>query len=493
MYRLVLYYLIFLLGIATLFAWAGILPYDPFALLFTIGIEVAVCAITNAIFAKAFAVPANTESTYISALILALIITPFQSTHDLWFLGWSAALAMASKYTVAINRKHLFNPIAFAVALTYLTINQSASWWVGDAAMLPFVLVGGILIVRKIRRFDLVASFLLSAFATILTLSVINRAPIITTLQQTLVYSPLLFFAFVIITEPLTTPPARRSQIYYGMLVGVLFAPQFHIGAFYTTPELAILIGNLFAYVVSPKASFMLRLKEKVQLAPDIYDFIFVPARKFAFAPGQYMEWTLGHNEPDNRGNRRYFTLASSPTEDTLRLGVKFYQQSSSFKSALLAMEAHSEIVAAQVAGDFVLPDDPRQRCVFIAGGIGITPFRSMITYLLDTHQRRPIVMFYTNRTAGDIVYKDVFDRAGQELGIKTIYTITDTQQRPQADNARVGYLSPQLIKDEVPDYLDCIFYISGPPAMVDSFKAALRQIHVKNSQIKTDFFAGLA
>jgi ferredoxin-NADP reductase len=288
-------------------------------------------------------------------------------------------------------------------------------------------------------------------------------------------------------------PPLRRSQIYYGMLVGVLFTPQFHIGSFYTTPELAILIGNLFAFVVSPKAAIMLRLKEKVQLAPDIYDFIFVPARKFAFAPGQYMEWTLGHNQPDSRGNRRYFTLASSPTEDTLRLGVKFNQQSSSFKSALLAMDQHDEIVAAQVAGDFVLPANPRQKCVFIAGGIGVTPFRSMIAYLLDTRQPRPIVMFYANKTAGDIVYKDVFDRAQRELGIKTIYTISDKDTRQPAWGARVGYLSPQLIKDEVPDYLDCIFYISGPPAMVDSFKAALRQIHVRSSQIKTDLFAGLA
>ncbi len=493
MYRLVLYYLIFLLGVATLLAFVGILPYDPFALLFTIGVEVAICAITNAIFAKTFGVPANTESVYISALILALIITPLQSTHDLWFLGWSAVLAMASKYVLAINRKHLFNPVAFAVALTYLTINQSANWWVGDAAMLPFVLIGGILIVRKIRRFDLVVSFLLATLATILALSILNHAPIIATLQQTLIYSPLLFFAFVILTEPLTTPPARRPRIYYGMLVGVLFAPQFHIGSFYTTPELAILIGNLFAYIASPKAAFMLRLKEKVQLAPDIYDFIFVPTRKFAFAPGQYMEWTLGHTEPDSRGNRRYFTLASSPTEDTLRLGVKFYQHSSSFKSALLAMDQRSEIVAAQVAGDFVLPDDPRQKCVFIAGGIGITPFRSMITYLLDTHQQRPIVMFYANKIAGDIIYKDIFDRAQRELGIKTIYTITDKRKLPPDWNARVGYISPQLIKDEVPDYMDCVFYISGPPAMVDSFKAALRQIHIKNSQIKTDFFAGLA
>jgi len=116
-----------------------------------------------------------------------------------------------------------------------------------------------------------------------------------------------------------------------------------------------------------------------------------------------------------------------------------------------------------------------------------------MISYLLDTRQRQPIVMFYANKTAGAIVYKEVFDRAQRELGIKTIYTITDKQKLPPAWNARVGYISPQLIKDEVRDYLDCIFYISGPPAMVDSFKAALRQIHIKNNQIKTDFFAGLA
>src|SRR5436190_10690565 len=123
MYRLVLDYLIFLLGVAMLLSFAGVLPYDPFALLFTIGIEVAVCAITNAIFAKAFGVPANAESVYISALILALIITPLQSTHDLWFLGWSAVLSMASKYILDIYRNHLFNLIAFEVVMTYLTFN----------------------------------------------------------------------------------------------------------------------------------------------------------------------------------------------------------------------------------------------------------------------------------------------------------------------------------------------------------------------------------
>ena len=492
MYRLVLYYLIFLLGAAMLLSFVGLLGYDPLALLVTVGFLLAACAVANWIFAKIWRIPANAESTYISALILALIITPLQSPHDFWFLGWAAVWAMASKYIIAPNRKHIFNPAAFAVALTYLTINQAASWWIGNAPMLPFVLAGGVLVVRKVQRSDLVYSFLLAAAATMLLFTLIGGEDFIAGLQKVVLYSPVFFFAFVILTEPLTTPPTRSLRIVYGVLVGFLFTPQFHLGDFYATPELAILIGNIFSYLVSPKTTLVLRLKQKVQLAPDIYDFIFAPTRKFAFEPGQYMEWTLGYKDPDSRGNRRYFTLASSPTEKYLRLGLKFYEKSSSFKQAMLAMDANHEIVASNLSGDFVLPRDPNQKCVFIAGGIGITPFRSMIKYLVDNRQKRPIVLFYANKTASDLVYVDVFEKAREELGLKTIYTVTDTNKIPSWWKGRVGRITPQLIKEQVPDYKDCVFYISGPKGMIDSFKAALRQLHVHESHIKTDFFTGL-
>ncbi|MDE3089864.1 MAG: RnfABCDGE type electron transport complex subunit D, partial [Chloroflexota bacterium] len=258
LYRLVLCYLIFLLGAAVMLSAVGVLGYDPFALLFTIGVLLAACSITNWVFAKAFGVPANAESTYISALILALIITPLQTPHDLWFLGWAAVWAMASKYIVAIGKKHIFNPVAFAVALTYLTINQSASWWVGSAPMLPFVLAGGILLVRKLRRSELVWSFLLTALATVLAASLIGGDDFITAMQRIALLSPLFFFAFVILTEPVTTPPTQRLQIIYGVLVGFLFAPQFHLGDFYTTPEIAIVIGNIFSFFVSSRTTLVL-------------------------------------------------------------------------------------------------------------------------------------------------------------------------------------------------------------------------------------------
>ena len=109
-----------------------------------------------------------------------------------------------------------------------------------------------------------------------------------------------------------------------GLLVAAATAGALSLFNFFTTSELALLLGNVFSYLVSPKANLLLTLRAKIQVAPDVWDFIFVSARKMAFAPGQYMEWTLAHDDPDERGNRRYFTLASSPNEPNVRVGVKF-------------------------------------------------------------------------------------------------------------------------------------------------------------------------
>ena len=492
MYRLILLVLVGLLGVALIFSLTGVFSYDPYALVFTTAFLVVASGFANWFFARILGLPSNLESAYITGLILALIITPIQSLSDLPFLAWAAVLAMASKYLLNVKGKHLFNPAAFAVALTYFTLNQDASWWVGNGPMLPFVLVGGLLIVRKLRRFDLLLSFLGASLAAILLAALLRSQPVGAALQNAFLYSPLFFFAFIFLTEPATTPPTRRLRMMYGALVGVLFAPLVHIGSFYTTPELALLFGNLFSFLVSPKATLMLKLKRKTMIAPDVYELTFQSPRKLAYAPGQYMEWTLGMDGPDSRGNRRYFTLASSPTEHDLRLGVKVYPHASSFKRALLAMDRNDEIQVSRLAGDFVLPADPAQKIVFIAGGIGVTPFRSMVQYLLDTRQPRPIVLFYGNRSARDVAYKPVFDRAERELGIPTYYMLDDTSQPPADWDGRVITITPQAIRKYVPDYQASLFYISGPVAMIDVYKKMLREMGIPGRQIKTDYFPGL-
>ena len=493
MYRLVAYYLAFLVAVASILSVAGVLPYDPYALLFTTGFLIAICWITNTIFAKAFDVPANVESAYISALILALIVSPLSGYPDLIVIGWMAVLAMASKYIVAIFGKHIFNPIAFGVAVTAMTINQTASWWIGTGPMLPFVVIGGLLLVRKLRHDGLVVSFFVAALLTTLVLSAVQGSELLDALKNIVLASPLLFFGFVIVTEPLTMPPTQPLQVVYGALVGFLFSPQVHFGSFYITPELAIVMGNCFSYLVSPKRKLLLQLKEKIHLGSDLWDFVFTPNRKLSFAPGQYMEWTLGHSDPDSRGNRRYFTLASSPTEDELRLGVRFPAHASSFKQNMLAMDENSTIAAAQLAGDFTLPRNRNRKCVLIAGGIGITPFRSMIKYLLDRHELRPIILFYANRTVSDMVYIDVFEQARRELGIRTIYTLTDKTSVPQSWRGKVGYITADMIKGEVPDYTNCLFYLSGPNAMVAAFEETLTAMGVSKRQIRKDYFPGFA
>ncbi|MGE5140208.1 MAG: hypothetical protein ACM3JD_12155, partial [Rudaea sp.] len=130
---------------------------------------------------------------------------------------------------------------------------------------------------------------------------------------------------------------------------------------------------------------------------------------------------------------------------------------------------------------------------VFIAGGIGITPFRSMIQYLLDIQQPRPITVLYASATPEGFVYVDVLERARRELGIKTVYTVTDATRLPASWRGRVGRITPQMLRSEVPDLYQCTFYISGPRTMVESFRRSLNSLHIRNSHIKTDFFSGLA
>jgi ferredoxin-NADP reductase/Na+-translocating ferredoxin:NAD+ oxidoreductase RnfD subunit len=490
MYRLVLYYLLALLAAALALAVFGIVPHGPLAIAFSAALILAASWITNFAFARVFDVPANSESTYITALILALILDPVAPTdlRGIGVLVCASVWAISSKYILAVGRKHLFNPAALGVALTAFLLNRPATWWIaGNLPLLPVVLIGGVLLVRKLQRLDLVATFILVNLATIVATTAPGQYA--TALSEALRSSPLFFFAFVMLTEPLTAPTTRVPRLAFAALVGFLFAPDIHIGSFYFTPELALLVGNLFAYAAGPKGRFVLTLERIEETAADTYDFVFKSPRKLAFRAGQYLEWTLGLDRADSRGNRRYFTLASAPTEESVRLGVKFYEASSAFKRGLAGMAPGDTIHAAQIAGDFTLPANREKRLAFIAGGIGITPFRSMLQYLLDRGEARPIIVLYGSERREDIAYRDVLDAAERELGIWTVYAVAKDAVRGQYP----GYIDAKLVQKAIPDFKQRIFYISGPQAMVKSISDKLVRMGVRRSCIKVDFFPGFA
>jgi ferredoxin-NADP reductase len=293
------------------------------------------------------------------------------------------------------------------------------------------------------------------------------------------------------LTEPLTAPQSLIPRLIFGALVGGLSSVAVHFGEFYPAPEQAFLLGNLFAHLVSPQDRIRLTLLSVEKTAVGCYDFIFRPSVKLAFKPGQYLDWTLAVRQPDDRGNRRTFTIASSPDEEVVRLGVKFYPRPSAFKRALLDLKPGDVIYGSQLAGSFTLPEDETEKLVFIAGGIGITPFRSMIQNMLDHGTARPAVLFYGSNSLEDIAYDELLDRAAWELGLKTIYAVADGSV--EGANVHRGFIDGQLVEREVPDYLERTFYISGPRAMVLRFQDMLKQLGVSRSRIKVDFFPGFA
>ncbi|MBX4191373.1 MAG: RnfABCDGE type electron transport complex subunit D [Candidatus Doudnabacteria bacterium] len=485
MYRLMLYFLTVLLVVAIIYCFVGILPYNPWDIILAWVVLIFACWTTNKFLAYLFKVPTNLESDYITGFILTLIFTqslytggnPFDALKNLVIV---AVLSQLSKYILVYRGKHIFNPAGIAVLISFYLIDVGASWWIGGAYILPFVLIGGLLVTRKIQRFDLVLAFLISALTAF---AFDNRnGDILASIQTLVINSSLLFFTFVMLTEPLTTPPTRKLRIVYGVLVGLLYGTYFIIGdRIVATPELALIVGNVFSFIVSSKGRFRLMLKSKSKIAEGIYNFSFESNHKVKFKPGQYMEWTVADAMPDSRGNRRYFTIASSPTEPNVNLGVKFYEHPSSFKTKLHELNPGGRILAGQQAGDFTMPNDKNRKLAFIAGGIGITPFRSMIKYLIDTDEKRDVVLFYSVKNESEIAYREVFMEAQNKLGSKIVFIETD----------KMGFLTPQIIREHAGDYKQRLFYISGPRGMVTAFEKTLSAMGVGQMQIRVDFFPG--
>lgn len=490
-YFVVLNALIVISAAAIIFGFSGTISYSGIHLLQSVAILLAVCFIANLIFSKIFKVPSNKESSLITALILFLIMQPAESTAGIIGLILAGLISMGSKYILQRHKKHIFNPAALAVFILGFNASTVAIWWVATPILLPFTAILGLLIVRKIRKFHLLFSFLIPAFLTILTFRILNNQGGPELIIEAFTSWPLVFFATVMLTEPRTMPSVKKYQMIYGLLTGVLFGSQFQIGPIYTSPELALIIGNIFAYFVNPRHNFQLAVSEIKKLSSDIYGFSFTPSEKLAFVPGQYLEWTVPHDKSDLRGNRRYFTIASSPTEDKLQLGVKISENSSSYKTALLKIDKGTKVLAGSLSGDFMLPENIAEKLVFIAGGIGITPFRSMIKYLVDSKQKRDIILMYACATPDEFVYKELFDNAHGEIGMKTLYVITRPENAPEGWAGPTGRINEEMLGQVVPDFKKRTFYLSGPNGMVQGYKELLSSLGIPKNQVVTDYFPG--
>ena len=221
------------------------------------------------------------------------------------------------------------------------------------------------------------------------------------------------------------------------------------------------------------------------QETPDVKSIKLGLEKKFDYKPGQYVMLELDIDDPEN-SNTRPLSIASSPTEDFILLSTKISQ--SLFKQRFNNLKIGDNVKIKGPMGVFILREDAKE-IIFLGGGIGITPFRDIIKYATDKRLNIKLTLLYSNRTPADIVYQDewpIFEK--QNLNLKIVNTVTDNTT---GWNGRTGRINEQMIREFCNDINNALFYICGPPGMVEGLSQLLKTMNVPQQNVKIEKFAG--
>jgi ferredoxin-NADP reductase len=206
------------------------------------------------------------------------------------------------------------------------------------------------------------------------------------------------------------------------------------------------------------------------------------------FRPGQFFYVTLlDPPYTDARGPRRHFSIVNSPNEKgTLALTTRL--RDSGFKRSLRDLPIGAAVEVGPIAGRFTLPEDRSRPLVFIAGGIGITPFRSMLRYVQEERLDYRITLLYSNRDRGSAAFLDELEAlAAQNPYLRLVLTMTDDPawrgERRRIDAA--------LLREYLGDPAANVYYLAGPPALVEAASQALAELGVDAAGIKKENFVG--
>jgi ferredoxin-NADP reductase/nitrite reductase/ring-hydroxylating ferredoxin subunit len=241
------------------------------------------------------------------------------------------------------------------------------------------------------------------------------------------------------------------------------------------------------------KLSLELLSKESL-LGTDIITFKLTRG-KLHYTAGQYAFFKLDGVSGDTKGPIRHFSIASSPTEQDYML-ISTRIRDTSYKQKLASLEKGTKILAWGPRGEFVLNDDDHSKpAVFLSGGIGVTPFRSMIKFATDKQLPIKIIMFDSNRNEQNILYKDEFDRwAMQNKNFKVVYTVTeegtpDVNWSGEHGRIDMSMIERHLSKDEIDN---AVYYMCGPPGMVKAMQELLQQeLQIPKDRLKVEAFTG--
>ncbi|NOY59338.1 MAG: FAD-dependent oxidoreductase [Calditrichaeota bacterium] len=228
------------------------------------------------------------------------------------------------------------------------------------------------------------------------------------------------------------------------------------------------------------------RLLDRKPLAENTVEFILEKPAGMDFIAGQNVNIKLAELfYEDKKGPRRPFTIASSPQESELIIATRM--TGSGFKKTFAEMPLGSEIECVGPNGKFYLDDDSTD-IVFIAGGIGITPFRSMILDAVATKKSVPMVLLYSNANIERAAYHNLFAQLGESLPDLTYIPTMTHSENWGGETARID---SEFLKKKVTDIENKDYYLCGPPGMVNAIKEMLLQQNIPAARVRFETFWG--
>jgi len=232
--------------------------------------------------------------------------------------------------------------------------------------------------------------------------------------------------------------------------------------------------------------SYRLVLKDKKEVAHNTYSFSFSKPEELTYKPGQSMRIWF-HDDEESRT----FSIANAPNEKDLLFAMRI--RDSKFKKRLASLSIGDEIEADGPFGErFVLHGDASKGAVFIAGGIGITPLLSMLSYVTKERLSYKIVLFYSNRQKVDIAFLPELKRLEKENpNFKLVLTLTKDFSKNNSWDGERGYINKEMLQKYISDLTKPFFYIAGPPMMVVGMKDTLEKAGVPSEHINTKKFSG--
>jgi ferredoxin-NADP reductase len=240
-----------------------------------------------------------------------------------------------------------------------------------------------------------------------------------------------------------------------------------------------------------PIAGYRSKLLSRVEVAEGTMAFYFEKTSQFDFKPGQSADLTLSNPpETDAEGNTRTFSIASPPFENQLTFATRM--RDTAFKRSLKKIPLGTEVKIDSPMGTFTLLKNSVKPAVFLAGGIGITPFLSIVRQA--DHDRLPhkLHLFYSNRRPEDAPFFDTLQMLEKSnSNFKLVCTMTEMPQSKNEWEGETGFINQEMLSRHLTSLQGPIYYVAGPPAMVAGLRQMLVDANVDEDDIRTEDFAG--